>query len=58
MTLPSLLRDQAARQGTRPWIQAPGGVLRYAEAPGQAARRAALLAQAGVARGDLSLIHI
>lgn len=29
LTLPSLLRDQAARQGTRPWIQAPGGALRY-----------------------------
>ncbi|WP_343719004.1 AMP-binding protein, partial [Achromobacter dolens] len=52
LTLPSLLRDQAARQGTRPWIQAPGGALRYAEAPEHAARWAALLAQAGVGRGD------
>ncbi|MPT28454.1 MAG: ATP-dependent acyl-CoA ligase [Achromobacter sp.] len=52
LTLPSLLRDQAARQGTRPWLQAPGGALRYAEAPEHAARWAALLARAGVARGD------
>ncbi|MFY3135650.1 ATP-dependent acyl-CoA ligase [Achromobacter xylosoxidans] len=52
LTLPSLLRDQAARQGTRPWIQAPGGALRYAEAPEHAARWAALLARAGVGRGD------
>lgn len=52
LTLPSLLRDQAARQGDRLWVQAPGGALRYAEAPAVAARWAALLASAGVARGD------
>ncbi len=52
LTLPSLLRDQAARQGRRPWVQAPGGALSYAEAPQHAARWAALLAAAGVARGD------
>lgn len=52
LTLPSLLRDQAARQGDRLWVQAPGGALRYGEAPAVAARWAALLASAGVARGD------
>lgn len=52
LTLPSLLRDQAARQGRRPWVQAQGGALSYAEAPQHAARWAALLAAAGVARGD------
>ncbi len=52
LTLPSLLRDQAVRQGDRVWVQAPGGALRYAEAPALAARWAALLASAGVGRGD------
>lgn len=52
LTLPSLLCDQAARQGGRPWVQAPGGALSYAEAPAHAARWAALLAAAGVGRGD------
>lgn len=52
LTLPSLLCDQAARQGDRLWVQAPGGALRFGEAPAVAARWAALLASAGVARGD------
>lgn len=52
LTLPSLLVEQAARQGERLWVQAPGGSLRFCDAPAQAASWAARLASAGVARGD------
>ena len=51
-TLPAMLMDQAARQGARAWVQAPGGTLEYGEAPAHAARWAALLAAHGVRRGD------
>ena len=36
-TLPAMLMDQAARQGARAWVQAPGGTLEYGEAPAHAA---------------------
>ena len=52
LTLPSLLVEQAARQGERLWVQAPGGSLRFCDAPAHAASWAARLASAGVARGD------
>lgn len=51
-TLPSLLQEQAARLGAKPWFEAPGGVLRYGDAPRHAAAWAGLLVRAGVARGD------
>lgn len=52
LTLPSLLMQQAERWPARQWLHAPGGTLGYAEAPGAAARWAALLAAHGVRRGD------
>ncbi|WP_256942894.1 ATP-dependent acyl-CoA ligase [Achromobacter xylosoxidans] len=52
LTLPSLLLEQGARWGERTWVQAPGGALRYGDAPGHAAAWALRLAAAGVARGD------
>ncbi len=52
LTLPSLLQEQGGRHGARRWLEAPGGALDFAGAPAHAARWAALLAQAGVARGD------
>lgn len=52
LTLPSLLREQGARLGDRLWVQAPGGSLRYADAPALAAHWAARLASAGIRRGD------
>ncbi|WP_302477743.1 ATP-dependent acyl-CoA ligase [Achromobacter insolitus] len=52
LTLPSLLLEQGARWGDRTWVQAPGGSLRYGDAPAHAAAWAARLASAGVARGD------
>lgn len=51
-TLPSLLQERAALMGEKAWVQAPGGSLSFAQAPAQAARWAALLADHGVARGD------
>ena len=52
LTLPSLLVEQGARLGDRLWVQAPGGALRFGDAPAHAASWAARLAAAGVARGD------
>lgn len=52
LTLPSLLVEQGARLGHRVWVQAPGGVLRFGDAPAHAASWAARLASAGVGRGD------
>ena len=52
LTLPSLLVEQAARLGDRLWVQAPGGALRFGDAPAHAASWAARLAAAGVKRGD------
>lgn len=52
LTLPSLLVEQGARYGDRLWVQAPGGALRFGDAPAHAARWAAHLAAAGVTRGD------
>jgi crotonobetaine/carnitine-CoA ligase len=52
LTLPSLLVEQGARLGDRLWVQAPGGALRFSDAPAHAASWAARLAAAGVMRGD------
>ena len=52
LTLPSLLVEQGARLGDRLWVQAPGGALRFGDAPAHAADWAARLASAGVGRGD------
>lgn len=52
LTLPSLLVEQGARLGDRLWVQAPGGALRFNDAPAHAASWAARLAAAGVMRGD------
>lgn len=52
LTLPSLLVEQGARLGDRLWVQAPGGALRFGDAPAHAASWAARLAAAGVMRGD------
>lgn len=52
LILPSLLVEQGARYGDRPWVEAPGGVLRFGDAPRHAASWAARLACAGVTRGD------
>lgn len=52
LTLPSLLSEQADRLGDRPWVQAPGGVLRFGDAPAHAADWAARLAAAGIRQGD------
>ncbi|OZI39261.1 ATP-dependent acyl-CoA ligase [Bordetella genomosp. 1] len=52
LTLPSLLLQQAGRWPAREWIVAPGGTLRFGDAPAQAARWAALLAAQGIGRGD------
>lgn len=52
MSVPQLLRLQAQRHDSRPWVQAPGGALSFGQAPAFAARWAALLAQQGVGRGD------
>ncbi len=52
LTLPSLLVEQGARLGDRLWVQAPGGALRFGDAPAHAASWAARLASAGVGRGD------
>lgn len=52
LTMPSLLQEQGARLGERPWVQAPGGSLRFADAAHHAAQWAARLALAGIRRGD------
>ena len=52
LTLPSLLSEQADCLGDRPWVQAPGGELRFGDAPAHAADWAARLAAAGIRQGD------
>lgn len=51
LTLPQLITARSGF-GQRLWVRAPGGELRYGDAPRQASRWAALLAQQGIGLGD------
>jgi len=51
-TLPAMLRRQARRHGERPFVRIAGAEWRHADAAGVAARCGAMLAAAGVRRGD------